>query len=464
MKNRALAVIGIALLLVVAVVSLLKQKDPVPGTSEKLVLRVWHTETDKNAQANLQELAGRFSKSHPGVSVEIDAQPWGATSDRLLAAMQSRSLPDIGQVQPFMMGSLLNANYLEPVDSVYEFVRGEYPDREQKSGIYDSVMQIGADHGGDSQRHYGISYAVGVTGFAFDAKLAAARNLQPPTTWAEALSFMEEMAKESGGRTILPGADPFFMDQYFGELIANNGGRLFDGEGRPALDSTEVLEAARHIRAMRPYLHENWQQTKYLAQFEKFAHREVGVVPVTYVRAINVLKENADQHSYRIVRPSRGPSAKGEGIATLDGEPWVIFRRSYMKDGERANRRKLAEEFLKAYYAQEQYLAFCRTVPGHLTPIIKDQGLQEKAVPADMGSNWGEWIAYSRTALNDDQVRPILLPAGATAMPRFLLEFSRENVLHRAMVSLLTEDAAVEDIMKIAQKRAQDIAERTRRQ
>ena len=462
MKIRLLSLL---LPLLFGVTACWSSSEPAAPPGEKLVLKVWHTETDKNAQANLRALASEFGRTHPGVTVEIDAQPWGATSDRLLAAMQSKSLPDIGQVQPFMMASLLNGNYLEPVDAVYESIRTEYKAAYPGSDIYPSVVEIGKDHAladGKESPQYGISYAIGVTGFAYDAKLAAARKLDAPETWADTLRFMGEMAQEGGGKTILPGADPFFMDQYFGELVANNGGRLFDGEHRPMLVSKEVLEVAAHVRAMRPYLHENWQQTKYLAQFEKFASREVGVVPVTYVRAINVLKEGADQNSYSIVRPAAGPSARGKRFATLDGEPWVIFRKSYLPDAERSRRRDLAEQFLKAYYTQKQYLSFCSTVPGHLTPVVKNDALLDKAVPEDMAKNWSSWIGYSRKALNDNEVRAILLPDGAQTMPRFLLEFSRENVLHRAMVSLLTEDRPVEDIMKEAQQKAQEIADRTR--
>src|SRR4029453_12252685 len=73
-----------------------------------------------------------------------------------------------------------------------------------------------------------------------------------------------------------------------------------------------------------------------------------------------------------LLRP-HGPGAK-VGISALDGENWAVFTQSKYPNE--------AFEFLRLFYKKEHYMAYCHSVPIHLSPIFKSM-LNDPAYPAN---------------------------------------------------------------------------------
>jgi len=69
---------------------------------------------------------------------------------------------------------------------------------------------------------------LGTTGWRTRKDLAGKYGLAEPKTWSEYTSFVARLYEATGKPVLLPGGDPFFIDQLFAELVANNGGVLFD--------------------------------------------------------------------------------------------------------------------------------------------------------------------------------------------------------------------------------------------
>src|SRR5207245_6666036 len=101
---------------------------------------------------------------------------------------------------------------------------------------------------------YGIAYAIGTTFYSYrkDWLREAGINfdLNPPRTWNELLNIMpqlEQIARQKGadGAVVLPGGDPFFLDQLFIEVLSSLGGSLFEQVGsdfHPQFTSDKVTE------------------------------------------------------------------------------------------------------------------------------------------------------------------------------------------------------------------------------
>ena len=426
--------------------------------SNKITLRIWQTETDSAAVEQLQNTIKKFESENPEVKVELESVAWSALSSKLTTAIQAQNEPDVAHLEPFMVASLYNKNMLLPIDDVIEEIK-----KENNDDIYESVADLQLFNG----NRYGLAYAVGTTGFAYRKDIAQQLNLQEPKTWDEYISFVGKInEKDNNLKVLLPGGDPFFIDQLFAELVANNNGKLFDpATNRPTLESKEVIETLEFFKKLAPYVDQGWQTQKYLDQFNRLARGETGSVPVTYARASkaidSTIKESpnsslkADPEYFAWMPQPLGPSKSGESIATIDCEPYVIF-----KSVENRKTAEYAKKFLKMFFQKDNYLPFVKTVPIHLTPIFTKMAKSEDYQSTETVKHWKPWADQTDNfLLNKDKVRPILMPDNSEAgrqLP-FLLEFQASKILTQAVTSVVSGNVTPEQAAKTAQERAEQL-------
>lgn len=431
--------------------------DANPSVTE---LRIWQTETDPDAVRVLDSLAKIFESRHPGVSVRIESVAWGSLSPKLTIAMEAGNEPDAAHIEPFMAYSLIERGKLIPIT---ELVR----EIEAQNGkvIYPGVRNLQKFH----DQVYGIAYAVGTTGYSFRKDIAKELGLNVPETWDEFLSFARKIDAKKGLKVILPGGDPFFIDQLFAELVANNGGQLFDSkDGHPLLESKPVVEVLEFFKKLRPHVDPSWISQTYLDQFSRMGRGEASVVMVTYARAAKGIKKavigmgdrtklSATTDVFALMPQPRGPSLVGRSVATIDCEPYVIFRKAEERKFKKTSNAELAAEFLKLFFTEANYVKFCSKVPIHLTPIFKGSETNPVYAQSDFIKDWKQWNDQTMLFLNENRVRPILMPGDSSEGQRFpfLLQFQTSRILTRAVVDVIHD--RVEP--KVAARRAQDRAE-----
>ncbi len=441
-------------------------------TQRHTTLRIWQTETDKDAVGVLGQMKKQFEQKYPEVSVEIEAVGWSSLSNKLAVAINTNNAPDLAHLEPFMAASLVNRGLLIPLDDVLAEV-------ERKNGpIFASVREL-QQFGGV---HYGIAYAVGTTGFAYRKDVAEQYGLKPGTTWKEYLKFAEGMRKVTGDKlkVLLPGGDPFFIDQLFAELVANNGGRLFDASTspqRPLLTSRNVIETFEFFRDLAPSVDAGWLTQLYLDQFNRLARGEAGNVPVTYARAfqaINAAAANgtlpagvkASPDFFAWMRQPIGPSYHGLPIATIDCEPYVIFKSAEQRNGGAVSNAEYARRFLKDFfYEKDAYLKFVNTVPIHLTPIFErfERDVAYQQNPALQ--QWKAWATQTQEFINAaERTRPILMPDATEqgrALP-FLMDFQSNRIISDAITRIVANHEQVSVVAAEAQRKAEDLIRQKR--
>ena len=260
---------------------------------EDATLRVWHTESDPQAQEALDKLIGNFTrreKAEGGCKVVVEALgiPWGALATKLATALTAGSEPDIAHLEPFMAYSLVRRNMIEPIDDVVTAVEAE------NGPILPAVRDL-QRYGG---RHYALAYAVGSTFFAYRKDWARAGGWSgEPQNWEDILRLAQalqagaaRLGVPDAAALILPGASPFFIDQLAVELLASAGGTLFSGAmPSPNLNNDHFRRMLRFYQELVRLAHPDWMRVDYQSQFEYFAKDRVGMVLVTYGRAIKAL-------------------------------------------------------------------------------------------------------------------------------------------------------------------------------
>jgi multiple sugar transport system substrate-binding protein len=427
-----------------------------------IILTVWQTETDKGANQRLAETIARFEQENPGVKVKLESVAWSSLSSKLAVALQAGNEPDLAHLEPFMVAQIFSRDMLLPIDDVIKQIQEDNGDR-----IFQSVLDLQKFNGS----RYGIAYAVGTTAFAYRKDTADALGLKPPRTWDEYVQFARAISqKDPKQKVLLPGGDPFFIDQLFAELVANNGGQLFDpSTNRPLLDSKQVVETLEFFSRLAPYVDTGWQTQPYLDQFNRLARGEAGNVPVTYARAAKAIESalndptKATPAIFAIMPQPTGPSYSGPSIATIDCEPYVIFKSAAEKKNTRyGSNAELAKKFLRLFYSRDQYLPFVKEVPIHLTPIFEGMANSPDYRSTPFVVRWMPWEEQTEEFLRDpSRVRPILMPDASDegrALP-FLLDFQSSKILTQAVADVVKNGVPPTEAARTAQRKAEQFVE-----
>jgi multiple sugar transport system substrate-binding protein len=439
-------------------------RQPLPDCTA-VTLTVWQTETDKGATERLGETVAKFESDHKCVKVRLESVAWSSLSGKLAVALQSHNEPDLTHLEPFMVAQMYSRDLLLPIDDVIQDIKNQNGDT-----IYKGVIDLQYYKGS----RYGIAYAVGTTAFAYRKDVADKLGLVVPRTWAQYVEFVKRISESDGKlKLLLPGGDPFFIDQLFAELVANNGGTLFDpSTNQPRLTSKEVVEALEFLGELAPYVDPGWQTQPYLDQFNRFARGEAGNVPVTYARASKAIEsalKNAssgvtpDPEHFALMPQPTGPSYTGPSIATIDCEPFVIFKSAQDRKNSYGDNSVLAKDFLRLFYQKDRYLPFVKEVPIHLTPIFEQMAQDPDYLSAPLVQKWKPWADQTNLFLADpsNRTRPILMPdvseQGRT-LP-FLLDFQANKILTQLVSDVVKNRTAPNTAAQAAQVRAEQLVE-----
>ena len=66
-------------------------------SAEKKVVRVWHTETEPQTIAAVQEIINDYEKLHPDVTVKQEGLAWGDLEAKLTAALAAHGFAALGE-------------------------------------------------------------------------------------------------------------------------------------------------------------------------------------------------------------------------------------------------------------------------------------------------------------------------------------------------------------------------------
>ena len=408
-------------------------------------LRIWQTEQSPAAIAVLREIGDSLEQDYPGTVVEIENIPWSILSSRILAAVEADDPPDVAHLQPFMVSSMVHRQLLEPLDALYREL--------DTDDIYPVVRDLQLFDG----HRYGIAHALGITYFGYRKDIADRLGLQEPETWDEYLTFIAEMVRAEPDQpgVLIPGGEPHFVSLLVSELLANNGGRLFDDTNRPQLMSREFLEVLRFLIELAKFAPPDWQHERFIDQYRHFAGDAGLNTPVTYGRAARRIAqyigpEHAGPDRFAVMPQPIGPSGT-TSYAGLDAEAFVVFRA--------ARNRDLAMEFLRRFYQRDTYLRFCHTVPIHLTPIFRSLAESEEYHGHPYVQRWMPWQELLHRRLAGRQTVPLLTTRLRELRLPYLMELENSQILSDLVLEVAFRGADMETAARDAQARAETLIE-----
>lgn len=183
-----------------------------------------------------EELIPRFEAAHPGVKVNTQYVYWTHLAEKLTISFAGGVAPDVFQVGAEYVGGLAYRGMAEPLDK-YVAQWGQADDYFPAS--WTTCLYRG--------RVYGLPYLSAPRVLLYRKDLLREAGFDhPPDTWEELADAAERMTVRRGPITDLAGMNLPVSWQIFVEFLWENGGRVFDDEGRRSLlDRPEAVEALR---------------------------------------------------------------------------------------------------------------------------------------------------------------------------------------------------------------------------
>jgi multiple sugar transport system substrate-binding protein len=406
-------------------------------------LHVWHTEVEPQTVKTIQDTSiAEFERKFPGFKVRQQALGWGDLNTKLLSSLAAGSPPDLTQLNPFMTASLYVKNLLRPMDELIRAV-GE-------NDIHEATRKLQYFDG----KYYGITHAMGATYFCERRDLREKKGIKPPETFDDMLKLCGALTE--GGRMAfqMPGEKLYMGFVHPAELLASNGGTWVDGKTwRPQFTSKSWLEILDYLQKLNKFQPAGWSGQKYLDTQAALATGKISMSYLSGARAIGYIEKYAPEtmrdpeHFAPMLRP-RGPSGT-LGTTTLDGENWAVFTQSKYPNE--------AFEFLKLFYKKEHYLAYCHTVPIHLTPIFKSLLADPAYLANERIKKWKPWHDTMLTALQQKRLLPLGFSRPDDNLLPFLAELDGSSIVADMVVEVMVGGKSPKAEAERAQKRAEEL-------
>jgi multiple sugar transport system substrate-binding protein len=406
-------------------------------------LQLWHTEVEPQTVKTIQDTSiAEFERKFPGFKVKQQALGWGDLNTKLLAALAAGSPPDLTHLNPFMTASLHVKNLLRPMDELIRAL-GE-------SDIHEATLKLQYFDG----KYYGVTHAMGATYFCERRDLREKKGLKPPETWDDMVKLCAALTE--GGRYAfqLPGEKLYMGFVHPAEWLASNGGSWVEPKTwRPQLNGKPMLETLDYLQKLNKFQPAGWSGQKYLDTQAALATGKISMSYLSGARAIGYIEKYAPEgmrdpeHFMPMLRP-RGPSGK-VGTTTLDGENWAVFTQSKYPNE--------AFEFLKLFYKKEHYLAYCHSVPIHLSPIFKSMLGDPAYLANERIKKWRPWHDVMIAALQQKRLLPIGFTRPDDNLLPFLAELDGSSIVADMVVEVMVGGKPPRAEADRAQRRAEEL-------
>ena len=219
---------------------------PTQAAAEPVTLKFVRIGNDQAEADFWKALITRFNAKYPNITIEYDDAAIGEPMETKLNSMFSAGMgPDIIGHGIMSVAARVEAKHYMPITKYFESWEG-------KDDIMPSLLANGVYKG----ETYGLAYSSTPFVFAYRKDLFQAAGLDPekaPATWEELKQYALKLTVKDASGAItqsgfsFPKAAGNFVE--FDTLVFGNGGRFFDDDGKPTLDTPDKAEVFNFLKS-----------------------------------------------------------------------------------------------------------------------------------------------------------------------------------------------------------------------
>lgn len=179
-----------------------------------------------------QKVVDAFLAANPGVTVNLEAVPWGTCQDKSLTLAAAGDPPSVAYMGSRTLSQLANNDLIVPAE-MSDATKSQY-----QTGVLDTVTIKGVQ--------WGYPHAFSTKGLYINCDLAEAAGAEckAPATWDDMYAFAKAINDNTGAAGVgLAGKDFDNTMHQFLNYLYSNGGVVIDPEtGENKLDSQQTRE------------------------------------------------------------------------------------------------------------------------------------------------------------------------------------------------------------------------------
>jgi multiple sugar transport system substrate-binding protein len=354
-----------------------------------------------------QAVIDQFIADHEGVTVNMEAVPWGTCQDKSMQLAAAGDPPSIAYMGSRTLRQLANSDLIVPVTFTPEEEAAYQP------GVLKTVTVDG--------QYWGIPHAFSTKALYINCGVvvAAGAECKAPETWADLVALAKTVTDNTDAAGIgIAGKDFDNTMHMFLDFLYSNGGEVFGADGAPALDSQQTRETLQLYADLLPYMESGpteWERDQMKDLFND------GQIAMYVTGPWGKGQHNADINQLIVPIP-HGPSGPSGTILITDSI--AVFKGS----GDEA----LATELAKA--------------------------LTSGAAQYDLDSTWGltPILQYDKLGISDvyytQDPWPVFVAGIATGGPEPLVEdFKALQAVFTNMVQgIMLDEGSVDELVTIA--------------
>lgn len=180
-----------------------------------------------------QALVDKYNAEHADVQVVYRSVPWSNWYETYVTAIASGSAPDLSTGAGFQAVQFYDQDAILPVDELVAAAQpGDFVDGALEAMQYDG-------------HSVALPWAIDIRVLYYRKDLLEAAGLQPPTTWQEFRDAAKAVTGD-GRYGLVSSGDPGGMHWILASSL-NNGGGLFDAEGKAGITGERTMEALQFL-------------------------------------------------------------------------------------------------------------------------------------------------------------------------------------------------------------------------
>ena len=202
------------------------------GSGGKVKLVFWHTFQYAKEVELIKKAVKEFESAHPNIRVNVQQQTYEDGVEKYITASLGGEAPDVMRVPNDRLGELADLELIAPVD---QFI---------SVSTLDTYVPMSVD----AMKYRGSIYALPASydsiALIYNKNLLSEKGYSsPPGTLQELVTMADSLTYADRYGFVLPITDPYwwFAFQY------GFGGRIFDQEGKPAIDSDGSRDATEFL-------------------------------------------------------------------------------------------------------------------------------------------------------------------------------------------------------------------------
>jgi len=193
-----------------------------------------------------QVVIDQYIVDHPGVTVNMEAVPWGTCQDKSMTLAAAGDPPSIAYMGSRTLRQLANNDLIVPVSFTPE----------QEAAFQPGVLATVSSGG----QYWGIPHAFSTKALYINCDLveAAGATCEAPATWADLVTLAKTVTENTDAAGIgMAGKDFDNTMHMFLDFLYSNGGVVLDAAtNAPMIDSQQTRETLQLYADLLPYMQE----------------------------------------------------------------------------------------------------------------------------------------------------------------------------------------------------------------